>query len=945
MMLFTTLALLMLTVGARALDESCSECTGDDCKVLDTVKVTKLCAEELCVNGASVVVSDGNPCTLDDVDEEGTPVHLPVQNCCASAADCARWSPAPNCVTAECIYTEELPTHGWCHFSTVPNCCALDKDCPALPCKNATCVPTAQDTLHYSPHRKRYVELGEHQLDNIPGLCEYVDKEECCQTTRDCVNQCPPGKTGFCDKGMECQCFSTGENECTSDEGCAADVTAKRECEEGCEDESKPPCYYYECDRGWCTCVFDPDRDFDDDGVCCKNDCNDRDPEIQEQILCVVGTAEEVNADGDEFYVCGATVEPTCDSECPNGLPPVSRNDTVEINGVLVLRYNCDCCDDNPAGLDQPLTCAKDENENGNNAPPEGCDGADNDYTCEQCYEVLCVLQPESGKVPSDDTSALDELCVEAKGEGYAYYPVPAEPDDGRCDFCDSVDDSTSQTPTLMCPVEYTVNDKTWTICPQADDGQEYTPELLSSCCAYITSTSAGDPTAHPQLAKYQACCAALAEGGYSEPCGECLDALALFPGSCGRCECNNEWDAPCNAEINAGIDRIIQCVNDADGDHYFDCTDIHSGCFSSRFLQATNADEECKLLFGDSFASLATVVGETDISGGNYDDTYCDCNDALADAHQLIICGTDEDSDGFLQCTEPTCSEGGYVAQAPVCQQVCAAECTEPHVEITPQNCEQPPSDPPSRRRRSTIDIVKEVAARHGWYDAKAAAASKNQRKRQLANVPYRHDAVCEELTCNNCDCCDQSTYVHPGSNYGTATPNECGHYDMNCDCMYHSTVACPNAESDPVIEDYYVLAAALGAAPDDNDDFSVGIRNLGNLTTPKYPVAPFTATPDRLGYCGDDCDNMCMDFTTGILLESQFGGPSNRKKKRAISIELQKSCTELVEIDNTELSDNNVITLVPGKCFEFVEGCSTPCNAEGECNADCEICTKLWS
>lgn len=948
-MVMTTTALLLLLAVGLARAQECSECTGDDCKVLETVKVNKLCADELCVGGSSVVVGDGDPCTSDDI-VDGEAVHLPIENCCAVDADCARWAPAPNCVLAECVHTEEVPTHGWCRFAAAPNCCAQDKDCPAQACKTAVCAPTEEGSLHYSAEHKRFVELAEHQLNNIPGQCVYSTDDDCCLTTRDCVNKCPPGTFGICDKGMTCQCVPSTDNECTLDSDCAADEAAKRVCEEGCEDETKPPCYYYECDRGWCTCKFDPDRDYDDDGVCCKNDCDDRDPDVQEKILCVVGTAEEVNADGDEFYLCGKIVEPTCNATCANGLPPVSPDDVVEINGELTIKYNCDCCDDNSAGLDQPLTCAKDANNNDANAPPAEC--LPDDFDCQQCYEALCVLQPESGKVPTNDTEALDALCVEAKGEGYSYYPLPADPSDAQCDFCDDVDEATSLTPTWMCPLEYTVGEGddavTRSVCPKMEDpdNQEYTTALLTACCEYILGTDSNDPQAHPQIEQLKACCAGLAPGNYDTPCGSCASAMGtLFPATCGRCECNNEWESPCNPTVNFNSDTFVQCVEDADGDKFYNCDEPQRICYSSR-LQGPAADDDarCATALGPNFVSLATATQGVLIDTDGYTGTYCDCNDELQDVHELIICGSDSDNDGFLQCTEPVCDDGGYVARAPVCTQVCAERCAKPLVQITPQNCE-PVAAPV--RRRSTQEQVKEIAARHGWFDE--VAAKQQQRKRQVELPPPREDDVCEELTCNNCDCCDDDVYAYPGSNFGTAAPNQCDNYDMNCDCMYHSTVACPNAVSDESVEHYYELAAALGAAPDDADDFSVGIRNLGNLTSPKYTNvfvnASFTATPDRLGYCGDDCANMCMDFVPGISLESKFGGPTNRRK-RAISIELQKSCTDLVQLDNTNLDANSdVLTLLPGQCFEFIEACGTPCNTEGECNADCEICTKLWS
>jgi hypothetical protein len=961
--MMTTLLLLSLLLAAtRAQDDvvvplppgpSCGDCAAGDCKVLETVKVNRLCADELCVGGSSVVVGDGNPCTSDDV-VDGKAVHLPIENCCATDADCARWAPAPSCITAECVHTEELTTHGWCRFSAVPECCAEAKDCPAKACQTATCTPTEAGALHFSAERKRFVQLDAGQLDNIPGRCVYARDEDCCLTTRDCVGQCPPGTFGICDKAMTCQCVPSNDNECAADSDCAADEAAKRVCEEGCDDETKPPCYYYECDRGWCTCVFDPDRDYDGDGVCCKNDCNDRDPDAQEQTLCPVGDATDIDADGDGFYLCGTVVEPSCEPTCPNGLAPVPRESVVDMNGQLVLKFDCDCCDDNAAGLDQPLTCAKDANDNDLLAPPAEC--LPNDFACQQCYEELCVLQPESGKVPSTDTAVLDALCAAAKGDDYAYYEVPMPaPPAGQCDFCDDVEDATSRTPTWMCPLEYDVGTGddavTRSICPKAitdpdaPDNQEYTPALLADCCEYILTTNANDPNAHPQIQQLQACCAGLELIDYVAPCGACASTMGtLFPGTCDRCECNNEWETPCNADAFPDSDFLVQCVEDADGDGYYNCDAPRNICYSQRLQgPAVGNDERCRNALGASFVSLDTATQQVVIDTDGYSGTYCDCDDTLREAHQLIACGTDADADGFLACKEPTCTDGGFVAQAPVCTQVCALTCEAPATEITAQNCG--PVAPPVRRR-SALEQVKEVAARHGWFDEKKAAATGDKRKRQV-DLPAetRTDTVCDDLKCNNCDCCDSSSFVHPGSTFGTAALNECGNYDMNCDCMYHSTVACPNSVSDATIEHYYKLADTLAPAPSDAVDFSVGIRNLGNATAAKYVAgAPFKATPDRLGYCGDDCANMCADFVPGISLESPFGGPVNRK--RAISINLQKSCTALISLDASNLDVNhNVLTLTPGQCFEFIEACGTPCNSDGNCNADCEICTKLWS
>ena len=938
--------LVLLVVALSVRGEQCDGCTGDGCKVLDTVKVTKLCADELCVGGASVVVGDGDPCTSDDT-VDGVAVHLPIKNCCASKQDCDRWAPAPNCVMAECVFTEEVTTHGWCEFSAVPNCCADAKDCPAQPCKSATCERTEAGSLHFSEQHKRFVELAPHQLDNIPGQCSYSERDDaCCLTTRDCAGKCRPGEFGICDKGMTCQCVPSNANECAKDQDCAADEPARRTCEEGCDDATKPPCFFYDCDRGWCTCVFDPDRDSDGDGVCCKDDCDDRDVDAQSKILCPVGPLVGIDADGDGFYKCLIEVQATCEPTCANGAAPVSATDVQEVNGKLVLTFGCDCCDDNSGGLDQPLTCAKDANGFNGTAPSVDCEFPP--FTCSRCYESLCVLQGDSGKVPSTDTAALNALCAEVTDDDdYVYYPVPADaPATPQCDYCDQFDNAQSLTPTLMCPAEYDAADTTWSICQKSALGQEYGPAMMAECCEFILEIFATGPAVPDNLADYQACCRTLKalDPPYSAACGECganAPDNSEFPGTCERCECDNEWGSPCSPGANSD-DEIIQCVVDSDGDQFYDCKDRKQICYPASADQSLTYVEICQNEFGLSATSYEDAMqGVTD----GFDGTYCDCDDTLPAVFQEIACGVDNDGDGNVVCTQATCSDGVYVPQSPVCTKVCAATCEAPKVEITQSNCD-PVVQAPERRRSVAIAQVVEAAERNGWFNGGGAGAKSKDELRKRDDRPMpRKDSPCDGLLCNKCDCCDDDSFVFHGSNIATAVINQCWHHDMNCDCMYHSTVACSGAVSVETKPNYYQFTLQPDvSAPSDAVDFSVGIRNLGNATATKYLSGSRGATPDRLGYCGDDCDQMCMDYIPGISLESKLGGPANRK--RALTIELQKSCTKLVSLDETNLDANdNVLTLLPGDCFEFIEACGTPCNREGECNADCEICTKLWS
>lgn len=940
MISLTVLVLLALGANRVAAAAACGECAGDGCKVLETVRVEKLCASQLCVNGSSVVVSDGDPCTSDDI-IAGKPVHLPIKNCCTSAVDCQNWLEEPACIDARCVLSEEVPTHGFCEFTPIPDCCTkpgeTPNDCAEKACKVATCKATVAQPLRYSEQHKRFVDIPPQELVNIPGTCEHADAQDCCLNSRDCLGKCQPGELGICDKGMTCICVPTSNNECTIDEDCAGDEAAKRVCEEGCDDETKPPCYYYECDRGWCTCVFDPDRDFDNDGVCCKDDCDDRNPDVKDKIFCPLVTTPSPDQDGDGFNLCKIVVVPTCDATCPGGLTPVPIEDTEEIGGQRVLLFNCDCCDDNDGGLDQPLVCAKDENGNGIFAPSLDC--VDPTLPCEKCYEEVCVLQPESGKIT--DTTTLNGLCVAEFDAGYVAIVPPQTLPVAPCDFCDSeTGDGAGNLPERFCPLEYPIGETFQNVCPQLPGGPP-TGTTVELCCEHILDQTGFEDGLHPDFAQLRVCCLALQAADYAGECNDMCPDGGLFPGKCNQCNCENDWATPCNAGAPAfsETDTTIQCVEDVDTDGYYNCTQVYTACYSTRFLPEGTLDEKCATVFGaegtKNFVSLETARQTQD--DGVFTGTFCDCNDNDTSVFQQLACGVDEDGDGFLKCKDAVCSEGLPVRRTPVCELVCAATCPVP---ITQANCEQPPRP---TRTQTTLEKVKAAAAKHGWS---AAAAT----QKLDPTLPPRVDGECnDEIRCENCDCCDTDSYVHPLSPFGTAVPNKCGNFDMNCDCMYHSTVACEPAVSDPIIPGYYSLSNNLGPNPDDTDDFSVGIRNLGNATATKYTLSgnvtfEFTATPDRLGYCGDDCAQLCADYLPGISLESQFGGPNNRR--RAISIQLQKSCVELVSLKQTNLDANhNIITLTAGQCFEFIEACGKPCNADGQCNADCEICTKLWS
>lgn len=396
----------------RRLDNAsavCSACNDSLCTIVDNVRVRKLCADELCVNGARVAPDDGNPCTSDALLPNGVPVHVPIRDCCATQADCAQWAP-DSCHLSTCVPTPAGSQFGVCAHEPIAGCCSCDADCPARTCQTAACVPrdTSQPLFTKNHPNDAHFELihAVNQIVNAPGECRYTSlpaDANCCARSADCLPA--QGERCICDADNTCQCFQAEPvAECRTTADChnnTAATAACRNCGQRCADNV--------CVRGFCECKVNLHVDFDLDGVTCERDCNDTNAAVNQTIFCTVRNASEANADGDRFVKCGERVEELCALTCPNGRVRVNESQLDESfihhkNKERFVRFDCDCCDANANNTrpDEFIYCGKDANRNGVFAPvtdeelPPGSDLEEIDLTPPGCFDKVCVIQPES---------------------------------------------------------------------------------------------------------------------------------------------------------------------------------------------------------------------------------------------------------------------------------------------------------------------------------------------------------------------------------------------------------------------------------------------------------------------------------------------------------------------------------------------------------------------
>ncbi len=987
--------LLALSALIGAQEVPCAACVGEACQVMDNVRVNKLCASELCVNGDAVVVGDGDPCTSDDV-VGGVRVSVPIKDCCATPADCEQWMP-DSCYTSVCMKIPDGGSHGVCVHTPIANCCASKEDCTPGPCEVAECRQTEganQVTFtKLAPSDEHFTRLDKRQQTlSSPGQCVLTPTEEegCCTKSEDCAAQAEPGKECFCDAGNKCVCLASTQFECLKDIDCQAPSMELDKC------RAKGRCFDQLCDRGFCACKPDFDKDSDGDGVCCRDDCDDLDELIQESIFCTVLNGTVINKDNDTFVQCGAAVEEICATECPPGRVEVNETqlDSSSAHGKkneLFVRWDCDCCDANQNNTrpDEFLVCAKDADGDQVWDPvnvtdlaglPPGAIITEIDLLPLGCYDKVCVLQPANNKHNKSpkkggkgwDVVVTDELrsaqCAEFFNNNTEFVFVPEElrVEDAQCDQCPA--NAELQTADDQCPKTVEFAGATVAACSGDAEGT-----TLAACCGELLAIPTETSGLAPEVAKWRACCASLGGVFPAVPTGnECENVTAAtFPLELEQCGCN-PTEPPC--------EHPITCVPDKDHDWYYDCEAPETFCADAEWwklvknLEPAEAEDKlCRKMFKDqgNFGGLKKALRGQPNDPANFGkETFCDCNDGDAHTFEQIICFKDEDGDGFpAEKPKTQCDDAGEVK----CEAKCAKKCPKGYLGIDHKigsadgpNCRVEQDGGGGKGRKRYSEQLREAVAKscgskckdndhhddeQTWYvddeddesehsktSRSTSKDSEHSNSETRTDKPHRPrvDQTCENVECDELDCCDKDKWTHPSapgvSDYNSADLNACGNLDYSCDCKEDPVIVCGATPiSDVAGTQIFVTRLRV-----DNDDLADQMFIPGVGPTPggsDLVVGKCSVNP------ADDCFHQA-----GWSLESAGG-----LHKRALSVPLMSACTSLVKVKlvGGEVKVYNATTPLitrdfeTGDCAEWVEGCT---KFDGMCSPDCEICLQSF-
>ncbi len=800
----------------RGVRGSTCNCNDAECSIVEKLKVGSLCADDICIGGASVITGDGNPCTTDDVDANGNAVHALVPNCCTNSTGCAQFSPG-DCFHSECIIASGKTT-GTCLHQRLPDgqCCSNTVPCPQLPCQKATCLPVNATTLA-SVRVKRndgnyHKVFANEAVISLTGQCNYTATDKkCCTSEDDCT--CPDDTEAVCQVPGVCKCLSTCHNECRADSDCPPlDVDHPHWAEN--------PCIVNRCILGFCRPVKDENADKDHDGIKCKFDCDDNDPKNGTAIFCTVENTTTVDVDGDGIPRCGAEVNKTCSGKCAAGKLEVSEADlsrAVFHDNHFFVDKNCDCCDRNASGIDSRIFCGVNNDSDALFDPILKLAPNGRAVNSSNCLEEFCVVLGPF-KNANQRADLADAECVRELGNDNSQsFDVNDPPPCG--DHCPA--DPEIQDPLAFCPVQETINGSPRSVCniTLSNDVAAGTTD----CCEELLARNALNIAAglDDPFQEFVDCCKSLpndlSQVNFSTACTG--PNQGSFPLQLGVCECNQTTLGTLHA-CN-GFDAAITCVRDNDRDCYYDCADPVDLCVNfpktitnsirdkcnidkSTLPSALTEDQLCCITGiekGAPYRSLADAEG----SSGH---DFCDCNDEDKTAFQLIPCIRDADQDTF-----PACFANGTEQ----CSAVCAASCDVarggPFTDPSKITCGVKATPPPPPNGKRSLDSVKEVIASHNWYNKRSVLLPGKSKcpNKDCVNKPTRVDQLCSGFEiCNSgsqvlaCDCCDKDCVVYPGSPYASGSRNKCstktgaetdrsdivGH-DYNCDGFIQKFVA----------------------------------------------------------------------------------------------------------------------------------------------------------
>jgi len=962
--MYPLLALCLFALRAAAQDE-CAACTDADCAIIESVKIGEACVDELCVAGAPVAGGDNDACTREEL-VDGVLVSVRIKDCCrAESNDCADFLPS-SCHVSECVLAAEGDTHGYCRHERVLGCCACDQDCPERPCFEAQCVAAspqhAATLLKFSEQEPTRMTPANSVSETAAGkMCEYTPIEDCCLRSTgapadggeedgfSCDSRAPEGTFGICDKNCECQFIPTLEIECRTNEDCRVD-----EEEDGGEGGEEPPaeeggesleslwrrtqpgdrapkrsahkkkkyhrrksgpCIAPVCSpQGLCIEEFDSLFDGDADGVTCVLDCDDQDPAKGAFTYCAEG-GDEYNADGDAFAKCGAPVERLClEGDAPACPEPeqlvVAREDVVQSvhnAKLLVLRYNCDCCDDFD-GLDEPALCARDADgegtfacgtnsaacvpqRDGGTAPPPLKPHKDDEHEHEHdWHKYKAPWHHDSATPPPFDPAAADAACqawaaAEELDDPEQFIAISSDELEEQCDECDNNPDLLLAETTCFWDGD-------------GDDSAHCSADVasLEECCAQILDLS----TAPTPLINF--CVCLNEDGADADSCA--ADDDNQIPILFDQCFCPPDFsDDPGETIDECGEDasgqEIVRCYKDVDQDCFANCEQPQDICVPTELAPEEACKERGEIYLGDEPVSLP--------------DPRCDCNDKNFKERQLVACLRDEDQDGFVgaECAEKCsiddkCPEG-YKPLSDFGGEAQRKRAGTPRL---------PPFSPQLRRLQKLTGATTATVRNVEHLLNKRHAPWKHYNKAKCDPLPANEHQQCpdepqliELIGAETIDCCDKDKYAYPDSPYFLYEPTKCADddFDFNCNGTPEKAYQCSTEQ--PTLDD-----SGRSIFTTSDDELLFEFTEVGTL-----------------GHCGSDGTPLF-----GWLPES--AAPANRKRQ-STTIATPFGCNADTITDVVVDSDTNLFVTSPatGQCATAVVGCV---EQNDKWHEDCEIC-----
>ncbi|MBI2894894.1 MAG: hypothetical protein HYY06_15165 [Deltaproteobacteria bacterium] len=425
-----------------------------DCQDATVCDGEERCERNVCLPGDALECDDGRFCNgAETCDPEGGCQPGPVPDC-SDGVDCTLDSCDPE--EDECVHD---PSDAACsdgeHCNGVESCDATNGCEPGTPpcddgvdCTVDQCVEAEDECLRHADHGS--CGPGELCHDGGAGfLCEAVP----CSEPADCddgdgcngVETC--GKTGFCEAGGFEPCddgfFCSGAEYCDADGACQDQPPPS--CSDGVD------CTIDSCDVGSDACAHAPSHVECADGSFCSGDevcsalgCEDGPPpDCDDGSDCTVdacvdpggcsGSPRDADADGHGDLACGgddcddgdALVSPEAEEICNGADDDCSgtADDGLECARGTALACETGC------GSTGTRTCSVDCAWGGCDAPPEDCNGVDDD--CDDEVDEGCDCDP------ADPTDCLTSCGTTGTRQCVAGEWTACDPPDEACNGLD----------------------------------------------------------------------------------------------------------------------------------------------------------------------------------------------------------------------------------------------------------------------------------------------------------------------------------------------------------------------------------------------------------------------------------------------------------------------------------------------------------------------------